>query len=353
MPVKAYPTMHGDYGTSGDLISISPAHHSIGFAQNVPPSRLQMNAELNEIWDSIQYLLQGLSEFAVGQSYGVGRYIVDSNKIYKSLLSQTALAGDLANPAKWDLAIDLSNVLITGAYNATTNAPAVASVTNGSELFVETAGTQTIGGVAFDLNKGDIIKKSNNGTYSVLRGQSVLLHIDKNANYTFMVTDLPEDQVVVVENTHATATITLTVPATYVYDIQNDRINLARTTYTLNAGESVAIRNRQGNTIEIIGDPRLISAAGVGFQDATVSLGASATLTVLQKSAKLTANNIAATLPATAGLVAGDIYLIKVGNFTGCTIVPSGTVDGSAAAIMLAPYESVTLRWDTTEWERI
>lgn len=65
------------------------------------------------------------------------------------------------------------------SYDASNNTPALSGLPNGTEVFVETAGTQTIGGVIYKLEAGDLVKKSNNGTYSVIKGSTNTVGISK------------------------------------------------------------------------------------------------------------------------------------------------------------------------------
>lgn len=241
------------------------------------------------------------------------------------------------------------------AYNASTNSPAVASIPNGTELFVETAGTQTIGGVVYDLNKGDLIKKSNAGTYSVIRGQISVMHIEKNTNYSLTVANIPEDTIIGLHNTHATNDIQFALPAGVTTDTLPDYVNTLGTIITVNAGSVVYVRSGVGNKVELLGSD--ITGSGSGIAKTQKTVGANTTLTSTEKFAKLTGANIATTLPLLSNVQAGDIFVIKNGNFFGNTIVPQGanTIDGVAGAELLMPYEMMQLRASVglTEWEKI
>lgn len=111
MTVSAYPSIESDlFGATGDLpAAINTAHHNSGFPSSVPPDRKQLNKELNRLDQGMNYLLQGFPEFQVGQDYAIGRLITNGSKIYKSLLAQTAAAGDLTDNTKWELFSDNSS----------------------------------------------------------------------------------------------------------------------------------------------------------------------------------------------------------------------------------------------------
>ena len=243
--------------------------------------------------------------------------------------------------------------VLANSYDASTDSPSLAGMSVPSFYRVGTAGTQVINGKAYDLDVSDLVFRDASG-YSVVRGDNGALHIEKAINYTLLTTDLPENQIVGLHNTSGVS-IDFTVPATYATDTQPDYVDATNTIITVNAGQVIYVRNKQGNVIELLGSD--ITGSGSGIAKTQKTVGANTTLTATDKFAKLTGANIATTLPLLSTVQVGDIFVIKNGNFFGNTVVPQGAnvIDGVAGAELLMPYEMMQLRASVglTEWEKI
>lgn len=233
---------------------------NVAYTANTVASDAAFTTWLNNTTNATPtYSTGGTVDYNAGTAYSANDTIKDpaTGDIYKCIAAAPA-GTPLSNTTNFQK-ITQGNQ----SYNASTDTPAVVSIPNGTELFVETAGTQTIGGVSYDLNKGDLIKKSNAGTYSIIRSDSGNTHIEKSANYTLTVVDLPESEIVVLHNTNTTSSIDFTLPAGFTTDVIPSYVDSTGTIITLNAGESLAVRNMLGNNIEIIGD-------GYGNSGATI-----------------------------------------------------------------------------------
>lgn len=243
--------------------------------------------------------------------------------------------------------------VLANSYDASTDSPSLSGMSVPSFYRVGTAGTQVINGKAYDLDVSDLVFRDASG-YSVVRGDNGGLHIEKAINYTLLTTDLPENQIVGLHNTSG-ASIYFTVPATYLTDTQPDYVDATNTIIKVEAGSVVYVRSIVGNKVELLGSD--ITGSGSGIAKTQKTVGANTTLTSTEKFAKLTGANIATTLPLLSNVQAGDIFVIKNGNFFGNTIVPQGanTIDGVAGAELLMPYEMMQLRASVglTEWEKI
>ena len=139
---------------------------NVAYTANTVTSDAAFTTWLNNTTNATPtYSTGGTSDYNAGTAYSANDTIKDpaTGDIYKCIVAAPA-GTPLSNTTNFQK-ITQGNQ----AYNATTNIPVVAGIPNGTELFVETAGTQTIGGVSYYLNKGDLIKKSNAGTYSVIR----------------------------------------------------------------------------------------------------------------------------------------------------------------------------------------
>lgn len=141
--------------------------------------------------------------------------------------------------------------VLANSYDASTDSPSLSGMSVPSFYRVGTAGTQVINGKAYDLDVSDLVFRDASG-YSVVRGDNGGLHIEKAINYTLLTTDLPENQIVGLHNTSG-ASIDFTVPATYLTDTQPDYVDATNTIITVEAGQTIYVRNTQGNVIELIG----------------------------------------------------------------------------------------------------
>lgn len=218
----------GLYDTSGDLIAIT-----------IVPDQ-NFSAGLTDIY--INSAIQ-ISNTAVVNLTVTNALFANLSELENGVVNNKAVAPDVLKTY-----LDKTKQ----SYDASTNTPDIALMLNGSEVFVETKGTQIINGEPYDLEKGDVIKKSNVGTLSVFRGKSAKSKVAKSANYALLAADLPEDEIIGLNNTSG-ASIDFTVPATYATDTQSDYVDATKTIITVEAGQTIYVRNTQGNVIELIG----------------------------------------------------------------------------------------------------
>ncbi len=141
--------------------------------------------------------------------------------------------------------------VLADSYDASTDSPPLSGMSTPSFYRVGTAGTQVINGKAYDLDVSDLVFRDASG-YSVVRGDNGGLHIEKAINYTLLTTDLPENQIVGLHNTSGVS-IDFTLPATYATDTQPDYVDVTKTIITVGPDQTIYVRNKQGNAIELLG----------------------------------------------------------------------------------------------------
>lgn len=317
----------GLFDVSGDLIAVT-----------IVPSQL-FSSGITDIYinSAIQITNTAVVNLSVTSAIFANVVEVEAGLINNKSIAPDVLATTLKNHGYID-------------YKASTDLPTLISQLNDSTYIAVDSGTRLINGKSFDLEKGDLIIKSQAGVVSVLRGDSGNTHIEKSTNYTLTVADLPESEIVVIKNINTTTDVIFTLPAGFTFDIVNSGINAAKTTYTVKPLEEIAIRNRQGNFIEVIGSPPNLSLVGIAA--ATVTKSTTSSIALTEKSILSGANNITLTLPAIAGVTDGDIYYVK-SLHTGVKIDANGaeTIDGVSQSINLNKYDAYSFRAAATDWQ--
>lgn len=176
------PVLADIYGSTGDLLgAVVGGFHATGFPQASPPFRRGFNATLNHIDKVATYLLQGMSELTIGESYAINRVMLSTinYQLYRSKLNQTYAANDELDPAKWELYLGTNAVHKHADYNATTNTPDIADINNNGLYIVTTAGFVSGVSIQGALTTGgsylmaDDIVFNNNGNLELFRSEII------------------------------------------------------------------------------------------------------------------------------------------------------------------------------------